>query len=107
MNFDLARNNDPYQNVKTANINGLVKAASAIQKDAGKIMKVQVSDMEYAKGSLAMRCMWPRYVYMPDCEKYRNIINGSSKSAKAKLAQKFWLNLPPSVKFSECNLEIV
>lgn len=81
--------------------------SNSLIKASGKIMKVQVSNMEYAKGSLAMRCMWPRYVYMPDCEKYRNIINGSSKSAKAKLAQKFWLNLPSSVKFAACDLVVV
>lgn len=83
-----------------------MKAASLV-KQAGKIMKVRVSDMQYAKGSKAMRCMWPRYVYMPDCQRYRDIINGNGKKTKAALAQKFWLNLPACIHFGECNLEIV
>lgn len=102
--WDLAYNNNGRMNkYASANIAGLYKAASEV-KQAGKIMKVKVS--KQMRGNKGWRGM-AQFVYMPDCEKYRDIINNGSGEQQAELANKFILNQKPDMVWTSCELEIV
>ena len=64
---------------------------------SGRMMCVAFSDLRQ-NGSIRIK-QTSGVVFMPDCAAYRKILSSGSAGEKAALVQKFYLNLPPGVKF--------
>lgn len=74
-------------------------------KTAGRIMRVRFSGL---KTDPACDCVKTTgTVWMPECEAYKNIINGDDKTAKAALIRRFYLNLPKNIAFTSCKARIL
>lgn len=48
-----------------------------------------------------------QFIYMPDCQQYRDVIENGTGEQQAKLANKFILNQKPDMVWTSCELEIV
>lgn len=76
-----------------------------LTKSAGRIMRVRFSRLETSPACDLVKSRGT--VWMPECEAYKNIINGDDNAAKAALVRRFCLNLPKNVKFTSCNAYIL
>lgn len=86
---------------------GLEKLASALveKQAAGRMMEVAFHNL---KQDSEYKIKTTRgIVYMPDCEKYRNIIKNGTPQEHAALVQKFMLNLGSGIHFASCDAYIV